>query len=729
MTELAELAGVGLPAVSNWRSRHRDFPGPCGDAGGERFDADEVAGWLANRKIPQHALTEAERPGTTYGERFTRNRSPSDQRPAAVTPPHAARRPTDNLPVGGLLDAVLGVDGLLSVEVILGTLYVKTHHPQQWASLRGLADTDLSDRLAGLIQMSVPGLDGRLFLSVEVAVAGFRSLRRIYDIVEQWATPPHGDRPAMLRLIDAVLDRVGSVTKSGDLRMPESLARLMAGIAEPTASDRVYDPFARGGELLFAAALAAGRDEGSAPVRLVGDVVAKHDARVARLCAALLGIEVDLRQRWAITARSAEKYDLVLSNPPFNLRMTEAGRSRRWGAAPPHNANFEWLQHAAESLAPGGRAAVLMTDLSTSSENHLEARIRTAMVADGIVDAVVALPAKLFVVTGIPVTLWVLRAPSSTRREEVLLVDATKLGRELSRVQCELTGDEVRRILDEYRRWRDGSRPATVGFSRSVPVAEIVERAGVLSPRQYIEPPDLYASPEQTRAQVRQLRDGLAALRAEAATVQARADARAELFDRAASAADGWSDRVLGEVCDSILAGPGTVERSEPADGTVPLVLPRNFRHNRISEVDLEAVQSAVASSMWRYRLDVGDVVGTRTGELGRYGLVEQGQAGWLLGPGCLRLRPGPDIDSAFLLYQLGTPAARDWLERHATGSAIKSISTKALARMPLILPSLELQRELGAALSAVDAAAAVHDRISLTGTKLREALAQLLIR
>jgi hypothetical protein len=52
-----------------------------------------------------------------------------------------------------------------------------------------------------------------------------------------------------------------------------------------------------------------------------------------------------------------------VANPPFNLRLTiEAVRHIPWRYGPPPagNANFAWLQHVLQSLAPGGRAAVVM---------------------------------------------------------------------------------------------------------------------------------------------------------------------------------------------------------------------------------------------------------------------------------------------------------------------------------------------------------------------------------
>ena len=49
MTEIAELARVQRPVVTNWRRRHRDFPAPAGgDAAQPLFDP-QAGGGLADQ--------------------------------------------------------------------------------------------------------------------------------------------------------------------------------------------------------------------------------------------------------------------------------------------------------------------------------------------------------------------------------------------------------------------------------------------------------------------------------------------------------------------------------------------------------------------------------------------------------------------------------------------------------------------------------------------------------
>lgn len=192
---------------------------------------------------------------------------------------------------------------------------------------------------------------------------------------------------------------------------------------------------------------------------------------------------------------------------------------------------------------------------------------------------------------------------------------------------------------------------------------------------------------------------------------------------------DSWPQVRLAEVCD-VLAGPSAAGLNpvarKPSD--VPVVMPKDFRNNRIVEDSLVGIALEPAKRLRRYQLDLGDIVCARNGELGRQALVGRGQQGWLFGAACLRLRAGDSINPNYLIYYLGHPAVRDWAIRNATGSAILSLSTKTLGSMPVVLPPGAVQSAIGEVLSAVDEKVAIHDQISRTTAALRDSLIPLLV-
>jgi type I restriction enzyme M protein len=183
----------------------------------------------------------------------------------------------------------------------------------------------------------------------------------------------------------------------------------------------------------------------------------------------------------------------------------------------------------------------------------------------------------------------------------------------------------------------------------------------------------------------------------------------------------------LGTVCD-VLPGPGTVSRSGHHPYWTPLVLPRNIRNYRIGYEGLDVVPPATAKEMARYRLIAGDIVSARTGTLGRYGQVTHEQAGWLLGPGCVLFRPNNQANPDYLTYYLGSPAARHWLMKHATGTAIQHVNAATLRKMPVWLPPLHAQQAIADTLNPFHTISSVHSRISATIEDLHDLLVSVLI-
>src|SRR5213076_1074728 len=123
------------------------------------------------------------------------------------------------------------------------------------------------------------------------------------------------------------------------------------------------------------------------------------------------------------------------------------------------------------------------------SENPQERAIRSAMVDDGAVEAIIALPPQLFRHTAIPVTLWVLAFPAGKTRGPVLFVDATRSGAMVERnrrVLAEADIDRIRRAFDEWRERRHWTTYGGVaGFSASVSVEAIRENGDILNPLVY----------------------------------------------------------------------------------------------------------------------------------------------------------------------------------------------------------------------------------------------------
>lgn len=729
MTEVARLSGVKPSAVSNWRRRYADFPSASRSSGQELYAADEIARWLASRKIAKDDLKAGEAPGDTYGDRFLRN--------LGVRRGIAHNEPADELPVAQwgrrLLPWAMRLqansDLGVSAEVILGLLYLRLRQPSSWRRL--------TEEPHG---RSIRALLARLAVKVGPDDHSVRPFRRLASMPEA-----DGVLVELVRAIGSIafsrpddVARLGSYLlaeferaagrKGGEHFTPAELARCMVKLADPRAHHSVYDPFCKAGELLSAAAVHVTERDA---LSLAGQASNEQSWTLTKLNLALHGINVDLDASPSLALaedrHANHRFDVVLANPPFNLRLgaqSDEPDDKRWlyGSPPRDRANFAWLQHVVGKLAPEGRAAVLMPNSATNSEDNAEADIRARMVAAGVIDCVIALPARLFSSTEIPVSLWMLRAPGGAPQDEILFVDATGLGVQSVRGQRILTAADVERIFREYRDWHDrppsGTPTVTAAFSRAVSLDEIRERRFLLDPLAYVGP----GAPEASRPlleAINDLRADLDDLHARSAAIREEGDERLSSYVTQGVPAS-WRRVSLGDVC-AVVPAPGTIDRKNRQQSGIPFVTSRNIRDKRLVG-EFDGVALWFAAKLARYRLEPGDVICTRIGAAVRAGLVLPEQAGWLVGPGCLRLRPGEQVDPGYLTFYLSSPGAIHWLERRGiVGTTIRHISAGRLVQMPLLLPPMSVQREISQVLGALDEELAVQDRISASTRQLRD--------
>ncbi|MDG9673169.1 N-6 DNA methylase [Micromonospora sp. DH14] len=374
--------------------------------------------------------------------------------------------------------------------MVLALVFLRRFSLKGWLHLAAAVDRPdlLSNRIAdacvdaGLAEST--RVSERL---ADVQPAVRHAVSRAINLLETVAA----DSSALTAGFDHALERLGD-DMSYQFFTPRSVARLITELVGPIpAGSRCLDPYCRAGELLVELdRVAGGHDSaqivvrGSHPepflVELATMNLAMHGASalVSRLELASPAIPVD------------ERFDVVVSNPPFGSLREPAGVKRRYG--PSRRMEFNWLQIVVESLDGQGRGCVVMPNGAAFSLGSREQEIRRSLVEDGALTAVVALPMQLFRETSIGVTLWLVQRPAG-RSEEVLFIDAQQLGSMSTRTRRELTSQDIQRIAQEHRRWRLARRTdrdfvPRAGFSATATAAAIAEQGYSLYPQSYVEP-------------------------------------------------------------------------------------------------------------------------------------------------------------------------------------------------------------------------------------------------
>lgn len=337
-------------------------------------------------------------------------------------------------------------------------------------------------------------------------------LGRLIDLVGEigFGQPNDRARDILGRVYEYFLGEFASTEgkRGGEFYTPQPVVRLLVEMLEPRPNSRIYDPCCGSGGMFVQSERFVEEHAGRrGAVAIYGQELNHTTWRLCVMNLAIRGIEAHTEQGDTLHHDQHKdlKADYILANPPFNVSAWGGERLRqdaRWkfGAPPVGNANFAWVQHIIHHLSPTGTAGFVLANGSMSSSTGGEGEIRQRIVEADLVDCMVALPGQLFYTTQIPVFLWFLARDKRNgrfrdRRGQTLFIDARKMGRLISRVQRELTEQEIARLAQTYHAWRGepdaGAYEDVPGFCKSATLDEIRQHGFILTPGRYVGAEDV----------------------------------------------------------------------------------------------------------------------------------------------------------------------------------------------------------------------------------------------
>ncbi|MCR1848844.1 type I restriction-modification system subunit M [Paeniclostridium sordellii] len=332
-----------------------------------------------------------------------------------------------------------------------------------------------------------------------------RRLGELIDIISTIKLHDKEEKDLLGRVYEYFLGQFASAEgkNGGEFYTPTSVVKTLVEMIEPYKG-RIYDPACGSGGMFIQSEKFVEEHKGKiSDLSIYGQELNSTTWKLCKMNLAIRGLDGNIGESHADTFHNdlhkTLKADYVLANPPFNIKDW-GGASLiddiRWkfGVPPEGNANFAWLSHIVHHLSPNGVAGVVLANGSLSSNTSNEGVIRTNLIANKLVDAIVALPDKLFYSTGIPVSLWILNrnklnAPNHRSREdEILFIDARNLGKMVDRTHRELSNDDIKKIADTYHNWRniDGDYEDIKGFCKSASIDEVKDNEYILTPGRYV---------------------------------------------------------------------------------------------------------------------------------------------------------------------------------------------------------------------------------------------------
>lgn len=249
--------------------------------------------------------------------------------------------------------------------------------------------------------------------------------------------PGHlGSQQAAGEIYEALLARFA--TEDGrrpeEYHTPLVLAELLVQLVQPQPGDRICDPACGSGSLL----LQAGRQvPGGGSFALYGQemnptiyALARQNCVLHEQEDAMLALGDTLTAPQLVEDNHLLRFDVVVTNPPYSSgswgrKQVENDPYQRFhrGIPPSSNGDFAFISHLVATLAdPNGRGSILVPR-GVLFRGGDEGRIRQQLLQDGLIEAVIGLPANLLYTSSLAPVMLLLRRRRPTT--DVLFVDAS----------------------------------------------------------------------------------------------------------------------------------------------------------------------------------------------------------------------------------------------------------------------------------------------------------------
>ena len=285
---------------------------------------------------------------------------------------------------------------------------------------------------------------------------------------------------------------------------------MMVELVQPQAGMSVYDPCSGSGGMLILSKDYV-EEHGGNPrnLHLAGQEYNGSVWSISKMNLLLHGIpDADMRngdtlaEPMHVHGGQLDRFDRVLSNPPFSLNYTRDGMQHperfQWGWSPEggKKADLMFVQHMVSVLKGGRGIAATVMPHGVLFRGGAERDIRTRLLDDDIIDAVIGLAPNLFYGTGIPACVLVLRAPGTKPAEragKVLFINADAEFA-AGRAQNYLLPEHAEKIVSAYRAFAD-----IPGYATVVTREELAANDDNLNIRRYVDnaPP---SEPQDVRA-------------------------------------------------------------------------------------------------------------------------------------------------------------------------------------------------------------------------------------
>ncbi len=288
--------------------------------------------------------------------------------------------------------------------------------------------------------------------------------------------------------------------KGGEFYTPREVEKVIIGILKPHQKDHIYDPTAGSGGFLLEAYDYLKQKSGEKIAKtlyLYGQELNISTFAIAKINMFLHGLDsADIRRgdtianpQFLTQNGNLQTFDICVANPPYSIKDWESeifktnkyGRLEGYDMPPEKNADYAFVLHIIKSMNVNGRAGIVLPH-GVLFRGGAEGRIREQILRNDLIEAIIALPSKLFYGTGIPAAILIFnKNKPENKKNKVLIIDAEKDFLE-GKNQNSLRPQDINKIVKSYDGYSDIEK-----YARVVEMNEIAGNNYDLNINQYID--------------------------------------------------------------------------------------------------------------------------------------------------------------------------------------------------------------------------------------------------
>jgi type I restriction enzyme M protein len=513
------------------------------------------------------------------------------------------------------------------------------------------------------------------------------------DIVHWLAEQPFEtsvDRRNLLAVFDKILD-ASSAKDSLQFKTPYNIARLMAELAAPTSGDSIYDPcFGSAGLLTasidyvlhnekqknaryFSASLKISGMELIPSVYIIGMtrlVLAGFDDPQLECGNSLERIPLDNPQR--------EGFDVVLANPPWGgkVKMDNRYGLEQYPVMTTDSTGL-FIQHALSNLRPDGRAVIVVPNGILFRQGP-ERRLREWLVRQHTIESVISLPETAFLpYTAIKSCILVLRRGGTTK--QIRMADAEPLfERGKGKQPATISDNQITVLIDIIRNAKSSE------YCWNVDAETLADTEFDLTPRRR-DHSGLISLLDSLPPSVK-----LMQLKECCQIISGRPPVlTVNLLDGVQHV----RDMMTGQLHNANQVGNIYKDRINNKVAEIPVIRIKDINKGRVDKGSAWIFADVMTDIESSRKLRGGDVLLSKSGTIGKVGIVTNGAVGAVPASGLFVLRVNNElIDPHFLSDYLDSAECRAWLKDRSSGAVINHLSKRIIEDMPVPLPPLQIQ-------------------------------------